>query len=668
MRRVFKGLLTLVMLCSFGLVAACCTSTTCCPTTCCTTSCGSCCDDCTCLGPCDGAAFLLPRSQGFNAARELVGWQPFINKYDMDSYYGAFYAAVEYTRTFKEEDLAGYFFGRDLVGCNSLMIQGSEVENRCCNAWLADYFGLPRDFNSKVSFCPRIQNAIVDLNWYQGLDEWTEGLFFRMHAPIVWTKWELRMCECVVNAGTDELGFFPEGYMSADKIEKSALACSFTQAIGGCHTWGDMKCPIKYGLMSNCCQTKTRLADLRFALGYNFVRKEDGHFGVLLHLAAPTGNKPCATYLFEPIAGNGKHWELGGGITSSWIFWRSEENEDRYAGFWMDANITHLFKKCQCRSFDFCCRPNSRYMLLEQMEANPEDGEQIKGGPDAGNLTIANYRYAKALIPAINWSTFNVDVKIDVQADIALKLGWVRENWSFDLGYNLWARTGERFCDDCCDDCCDTSCCTTSCCGPCGLYAIKGDSFVYGYQDLQGNATVAKPLSATQNCADIHAGKNGTTTPDLNLLVDNAVRAFDENDTRLMPYLTSGLPTTTVRTSIQPNLVSKCDLALCKGPSAITHKLFANFSYAWKDREDEWVPFLGIGGEVEWAQGMDNCCCDSNCCDTSCCSPCGTSCCPTTCCDTSCCSTSCCNNDCCDTKRAGISQWGVWIKGGLAFD
>ncbi|GAH20592.1 unnamed protein product, partial [marine sediment metagenome] len=85
--------------------------------------------------------------------------------------------------------------------------------------------------------------------------------------------------------------------------------------------------------------------------GWNFRLEEDSHFGVFIHAAAPTGNRPNSCYLFEPIVGNGKHWELGGGITGSWIFWRSEEYDDRHMGVWLDATLTHLFKDCQCRSF-----------------------------------------------------------------------------------------------------------------------------------------------------------------------------------------------------------------------------------------------------------------------------------------------------------------------------
>jgi len=660
MRRVFKGLLTLALLGSFAVAFANCGT---CGTSCNTcNTCTTCCDDCSscdAVGRCDGYPFLLPRSQSVNAARELVGWQPFINKYDMDSYYEAFSVAVEYTRTFREERLAQFFFGNDLVDCcNTLLIQGSAVENRNSKAWLADYFGLSRDFSSKVTFCPRIQNVMVDLNWYQGLDEWAEGLYFRIHAPITWTKWELRMCECITAEGTMD---FPAGYMAPDVVELADLAPNFTTAIAGCHTWGDMQSPLCYGIMSNCKQTKTRLSDIQFVFGWNFVRKEDGHFGLNMRFAAPTGNKPCAKYLFEPIVGNGKHWELGGGLTGSWIFWRSEEEEDRYMGMWMDANITHLFKKCMCRSFDFCCKPNSRYMLLEEMESNAE-GDRISDDED--EATYATHRYAGNLIPAINWATFDIDVKIDVQADVALKFAYVRDNWSFDLGYNLWARTGEKFCQDCCDDCCDDCCgCPTTC----GLYAIKGDSFIYGYRD-DGDADSAKALSATQKDADIHTGKNAPASDTVeeasgNPEIDNREDAEVEADTDLVVFTN---PQVRAGTSIQPNLVTRCDLNMGKSPKAITHKIFAHFSYAWKDREDEWVPFLGVGGEVEFGQSTDICddCCNS-CCDP--CGPCGTTY------NTGCnsCSNSCCNNGCgdnCCSKYAGISQWGVWIKGGVAFD
>ena len=630
MNRVFRGLLALTLLSSVVAYA----------------------DDCgnNCCGH-DAYPYMQIRSQGRNAARQLVGVEQFINRYDMECTNGMFSVALEYQKSFRNKRLAGFLFGKDLVNCCDLFVQGSQVADRHAKAWMADYFGLPVDFDGKVRFCPKIQNVIVDLDLYLGLDEAKEGLYFRINAPIVWTKWQLCPSETVSVAG--ENGFVA-GYMAEAAVERSAMPANFLTAMAGGATWGDMKTPMAYGKINKCDCTKTRLAEIDFTLGWNFRLEEDSHLGVFLYLGVPTGNKPCSKYLFEPIVGNGKHWELGAGFSGSWIFWRDCECEERYMGLWIDATIAHLFKKCQCRSFDFCNKPNSRYMLLEEMEKNDTDPKINDGATPAVDAT---YKYKKSLIPAVNWSTFNVDVKINVQADVALKLGWVRDNWELDLGYNLYARTGEKFCgDNCCNDCddCD-NCCNDNCCGcdsTSGLYAIKGDAHVYGSTAQD----VVYPLSATQSEATIYSGKNGSTLPTLyaNPGVDNATDAFSSTDPlgSLVPVESE------INTSIQPVLVKRSDLNMSKSPSMVTHKLFLNLSYAWKDRDEceDWVPFIGIGGEVEFAQDTDCCCDDCNSCN---------SCCTTK----SCCDNGCCDNDCCDNcRKAGVSQWGIWVKGGVSFD
>jgi len=91
-----------------------------------------------------------------------------------------------------------------------------------------------------------------------------------------------------------------------------------------------------------------------------------------------------------------------------------------------------------------------------------------------------------------------------------------------------------------------------------------------------------------------------------------------------------------VFTSIQPCLVSFKDINLCKSPSAITHKLFGHAGYAWKDKYCDLIPFFGFGWEVE----LDT---NKSCCDTHC-------------------------YGCTHKKRAGVSQWGIWIKGGFHFE
>ena len=603
-----------------------------------------------CIGICDGYPYLLTRPQGRNAARDLVGEQKFVHKYGDEERYSTASITVEYQQSFWPDQIARFLFGSDFVNCCNLFIQGSLVQNRHPKAWLADYFGLPMDFDSKIKFCPKIQNAIIDINIYTGLDNLAKGLYAKFDFPIAWTKWELNPCEKICNRGTEP---FPAGYMSEEEIPREQLSSSFLQYMKCGKRFGDMKELLHYGRICRGALKKIRLAEIRGSLGYNFVLDRDYHFGFFVQLSAPTGNRRCSKYLFEPIVGNGKHWEIGGGISGSWIFHRSKENESKYVGVWLDATITHLCTTRQCRSFDFTCKPNSRYMLLEEMGTNKNN---IQGKVDQ-TLTEATYQYKKDLVPAINWSTFKVDVRMDIQADIAVKLGFVKDGWSFDLGYNFWAMTGEKF---------ELDCCT------CELfydYAVKGDAHLYG-KDPQ---TTMYPISATQSLADIHSGKNYPAQPltdnteqnDLpteNPRIDNPKQAF------VGTIALSSISTTTLKTSIQPVFLEKRDLNLGDSPTAMTHKIFAYIGYTPIDREKYWTPFIGLGGQVEFAKNRCKTCCDkcSNKCCPEVCKPCGCSLCCNN--DETCCYTC---DDCCDlscNKKGGVSQWGIWLKCGLHFE
>src|SRR5262245_26950102 len=84
-------------------------------------------------------SLVLPRSQGSNTARELLGWQDYIHLGDCDGTYTAVTAAFEYTRSFRAGRIARQLFGISTPsaaqGCGDndvlpLRFQGSEVANR----------------------------------------------------------------------------------------------------------------------------------------------------------------------------------------------------------------------------------------------------------------------------------------------------------------------------------------------------------------------------------------------------------------------------------------------------------------------------------------------------------------------------------------------------------
>jgi len=585
----------------------------------CTNTCDPCCKN-PCLDRCDGSPFLLPRSQGQNAVRDIVGWQEFLYKLDRESTNGSFAITMEYNKSMRTERITEFYFGSQLATCNTILIQGSGVQTRHPKAWIADYFGLPKDFKSQVRFDPEIDNFMVDIHLYIGLDDWFKGGYFRVHSPLTHTRWKLHMTECInptflQKASANPIAFEP-GYMGPEVITKDKTPLAFSQVMLGQAltsnlanidpiTFGDMQNPMCFGKFPVCPLNKTMLADIHMTLGWNHV-KNCYHIGTSIQAVFPTGTRPNACYFFEPIIGNGKHYELGLGISGSWIFWQSDIHENRYLGLWAEATCKHLFKTCQRRSFDFCGKPNSRYMLIQ--EFGQADGNLM------GNTKTATYQYKSNLIPAINLTSLIVKSDIKLQADIVFKLGYVKDNWSFDIGYNFWARTGECF----------------SCVPKIeeNKYTLKGDAWLYGevFVSSEGESETFGPfaLSNSNNNASInYVGTLDNPTPGF----------YDIESVGIRPLSQIFNPLNQLNISLPPIFIKQEDINTCKSPSAITHKLFMHFNYAWHDRYNErWVPFIGFGGSIELDHTHNNTC------------------------------------KCKCKKRAGVSQWGAWIKGGISFD
>jgi len=527
--------------------------------------------------------FFNTRSQGVNAVRELAGWQQLINL-DRECNYGAISIVPEYSRSFEPMDMAQFLFGC----CPILHFSGSKVPNRPKTDILADYFGLPSDFKSTVTFDPRITNFVFDIDWYHGFDSWWKGGYIRINVPITHTKWDLHLNECgaeFVSTATIE----PAGYWGPDRIvikpaNKNQLYSNVRQAFTGTKIYGDVIKPLEYGKIWGR-QLMTRVADLQVALGWNFLLGNDYHLGFNVRGTVPTGNAPNAEFLFEPIAGNGRHGELGGGVTGHYVFWRSQD-ACHALGFYVDGNLTHLFDAHQKRSFDFknnLC--GSRYMLLETFDA-PE--ENLFVAP----AELASSQYQRHLVPAINVTTFDVEVKVAVQADIVAKLSYQRDGLELDLGYNFYARSREKLDRRGCLD---------------GCFAFKGDAQVYGFDSIDEQPV---PLSVSQSQATIFGGQGaGNFVPGQeyqNMNADSPVLASDSNgnllDLQARDAVALGLPQQQIFTSNPPILITDCDICVESAvmPRQVSNKIFGYAGYSW-DNPEGVDPSFGFGYAIEWA-------------------------------------------------------------------
>lgn len=520
------------------------------------------------------------RSQGLDGVRELAGWQQLIYKYDQNSNDGTVAAVVEYSRSFKPQQISNFLFGTD-----KLRFSGSRAERQPGDI-LSDYFGLPADFSSTVCFSPHISNTIFDLNWFQAFDAYVPGLFIMVHVPIVHTKWNLYFQEIGINPGTQ---FYPAGYLSNMRINASSLPQSVTQALQGKTVFGDMDQPLKYGKVFGR-QTQNRVAEIQTTLGWNY-NQSWYHAGISFRVGAPTGNATTAEFIFEEIIGNRHHWDVGIGLSGHVVCWQNKENGRKLA-LYGDAHISHLFTSEQKRSFDFTVNgPGSRYILLEQFQ-KPSQGLLVNG-------SVPLNQYMGNLVQAINYTTFDTKISIPVQADIVVKFAYQRDGFEVDLGYNFWANSHEKM------HCRDLF--------PANTYALKGDAQIYGF--VADNSSTL--LNATQSKATLLGGQGAGNSNYQNLNADNAAVATTATGGTLFQLNSAdstalGIAQLAVNGSNSAILLSDSDINNESGilPRALSHKIFAYVGNVW-DNKDDLDPYLGLGlsGEFAHADPCNNAMC-----------------------------------------------------------
>jgi hypothetical protein len=553
----------------------------------------SCEEDCdSCVGLCKTT--FVPRSPGSDL---ILQWQPGVHKYDMCEFSGTVDFAFQYQRSFDADRITRCLFGTD-----TLTFQGSTLTgtSRAAGALLADNFGLARDFNGTLTIKPRIDYFTFNFGGWFGLDEWLAGLYLHLNFPVVHTRWKLDLCE----TGTSTTAY-PPCYFGTTAVTPTP---TIIDALSGTFTGGELQSQWCFGQWRSCQQTKTGVANFIIDLGWDFWSCEDYHVGLFFRTMAPTDNRTKSEFFFEPLVGDAKHWKVGGGLTAHWELWNCDDNQSITA--YLDGYAVHAFRSHQTRSFEFinqsCCL--SRYMLLKQYDS-------------FGNFT-------GNLVPGINFTTRNVDVKFDVEGEAALQFIYRHGCWSGAVGYDIWGRSREKIClnteqnEECANQCITFD--------PTKQYGFKGCegvcTFSYltvGIPPAEAIATTSfttVPLPTTESLATICS----CTGPDNPLphIVGNALVSYANTTPITVGTLVSTLSlaaTTTAPvlfTVNTPNL----NIRSAESPSQISHTVFGHIDYTWSDCD--WTPYVQVGGEGSFGQ-KDKCC--------------------------------------------TLNKWAVWIKGGVSF-
>ena len=314
-------LLSLVALYSFSLLGNCATCGN--KTTSTTSSSSNCASNCTGSVKCSeltnskslvyGKTFYSPRPQDSNTARKMVGVANKVHLCCPEELNGIADLSLSFQQTFNPSDLATWFS----FNGNSSMTYGNAGDGTFnINAL---NFGVTA--SGTISFCPRIQNFTANLDLYFGLDEYFSGLWTRLQVPLVYSRWDLRICD-KVNGPSGELyddnsiNTFPDkvAFKNLETAWKSQKSVRNTTSIVSCGFGGIPA--LKSGMLGGRL-THSGVAGLHFDIGRDH-RCEKGFFGANLHIVAPVGNTPSSYYLFDAVVGANKSWQIGFGLSGAY--------------------------------------------------------------------------------------------------------------------------------------------------------------------------------------------------------------------------------------------------------------------------------------------------------------------------------------------------------------
>jgi hypothetical protein len=319
-------------------------------------------------------------------------------------------------KTTNPTELARYFF----PSCKTVLV-ASEPENdvdRDLRVQNFNIYTLNGTFRSLICICP--EQTVAGFGFtYQYTHPWCEdsehGIWASVSFPFVQVRNNINLQEQVIDNGG---GPNP----SANNVVNANMIEALNQS-----AWN-------FGKISPCTLTKNGVADVELKLGYVWFPESPCQANLYLGGIIPTGNKPEAKYLFEPIVGNGQHGAImiGGGLAFCFEMGCDHAHTLRVA---CEGQGKYLFSNTQCRSVDLQQKPWGRYL---EMYASLDQALMAQSlffaDPDlAANLST----------PGINILTLPVDVRPGYFVSITPAVSYTVCEFMIEAGYSFFARGNE---------------------------------------------------------------------------------------------------------------------------------------------------------------------------------------------------------------------------------
>ncbi len=391
-----------------------------------------------------GKTFFSFRPQDSDSSRRIQGWfnADYLRPHKSDTQY-VLTISPQYTRSFNPDKIAQWFF---FNGCDSMTvgipssyevfdIDGSQIGLSLGTLFdvYTDQYKLKEGKIGTVWAKPVVQNYIIDVDLWYDLSAWHDNLWSRIEFPIVNTRTDMHMRssgqgsqETEYPFGLYSLGSTTNGHgdyiCNSTPVPYSSILC----ALEGNKDWGSVL-SLESGKFPICGKSKWGVAGLHFDLGYDIFESlpwfGDASFLAAgsFHVVFPTGTRPNGKYVFEPVIGANKSWQVGATVTAHYV---KEFKHGEY-GIYFYAVGTHLFKAAQDRVFSLLKNgPGSQLLLLKQFQVS--------------QVSLINAQ------PEANIFCGRTKIGATLMFDGSLMFQYSRKRLVADIGYNLWARTREK--------------------------------------------------------------------------------------------------------------------------------------------------------------------------------------------------------------------------------
>lgn len=361
--------------------------------------------------------FLTPRSSLYNMPLEFTTWHTQLNKKKIHKWAASLEATGFYQKSVQRSDV-GKYFGinatnegviRDYI---SVYGHGMTTDSDGIKAkYIIHQHDNPDDFafGGKIKFAPYQESYGARFDYHQKLGDF----FLRIDLPIVQVKNHLNTSNLTELTPLATVENYPlSGKTLADYLNGNI------EMIDATGFTSDSQYALNFVKTGN--HNKTVVSDIDVLFGYNFYHKRSHHAGIYIATTIPTGNKAKGQYLFEPLVGDGKFWNLGAGLDTKWRLWESRKNNIE---FLFNFDMRYIFNNTQKRTLGL----------------KKDSGEIL----NFGQYYLAGQKDLLPLYPMANFLTQDVKIKPNAQLEGLLGLAFNLSNFTIDLGYNLFWKNKE---------------------------------------------------------------------------------------------------------------------------------------------------------------------------------------------------------------------------------